>query len=86
MTKDELCEYAQETFGVELNKRHTLNALQAEVEELEGSDANTSIGDVEVVVDADFLRHPVNKRVFESTPGLLKRGDMIPCDKDGNNV
>ena len=30
-----------------------------------------------------YLLHPVNKRVFDASPYLLKRTDLIPCDKAG---
>ncbi len=30
-----------------------------------------------------YLLHPVNKRVFDATPALLERIDLVPCDKEG---
>lgn len=32
-----------------------------------------------------YLKHPETGVVFVGTEALLARGDMIPCDKDGND-
>jgi hypothetical protein len=33
--------------------------------------------------DRKYLKHPANGRVYVATEHLAKRGDMIPCDKNG---
>jgi len=86
MTKDELCEYAKDQFNTDLNKRHSLDSLMAEVLELESKGSGATISDELVTITPDYLKHPTNGRVFVVTKGLLQRGDMIPCDKDGNSV
>jgi len=86
MTKDELEAYALEKFNVDLNKRKSLESLVAQVNELEGNDTAMTVSDELVVLEPDYLRHPINNRVFPSTKFLLMRGDMIPCDKDGKTV
>lgn len=30
-----------------------------------------------------YVKNPKNKRVFDATPALLKRDDLVPCDEDG---
>lgn len=32
------------------------------------------------------LKNPVSKRVFEATPDLMSRKDLVPCDEDGKKV
>ena len=85
MTKDELCAHAEETFDVTLNKRDSLDSLRNQVLELESNEGAT-ISDELVTIEPEFLKHPENGRIFKVAPGLLSRGDMIPCDKDGKNV
>lgn len=86
--KDALYDYALGQYGVELNKRKKLEDLQKEVQSLIETG---QLPEAPVKVKEDkktplFLRHPTNGRVYEYTDFLAKRGDMIPCDADGNNV
>lgn len=37
-------------------------------------------------VPITHLKSPVNKKVFEATPDLMKRKDLVPCDEDGKKV
>ena len=30
-----------------------------------------------------WLKHPINGRINPASPQLLKRGDLIPCTKEG---
>ncbi len=32
------------------------------------------------------LKNPENRRVFDASPELMKRRDLIPCDKNGIKV
>jgi len=32
----------------------------------------------------EYLKHPINGRILSHTDILAERGDMIPCDADGN--
>lgn len=87
MTKDELELYTREKFGKELDKRKSLDNLLKEIKKLEDELDNPESGKKEdQQVAADYLKHPENGTVWESTELLRKRGDMIPCDKNGNPV
>ena len=90
MNKDELSEYARSEHGVELDMTKKVNDLRSEVAALDmdkfSKTQPVAQATQEVSVSSPFLRHPVNGRVYATTPELAKRGDMIPCDKDGNNT
>jgi hypothetical protein len=42
--------------------------------------------DVPVEVEITHLKHPENGRIFEANEHMLRRKDLIPCDKYGNKV
>ena len=83
LTKDELAAYALDTFGEKLNKRERLEDLQKKVAAMK---PKTEIADEMPTIKVDFLKHPVNGRVYNATPLLLRRGDMLPCDENGKTV
>ena len=89
MTKDELAAYAKDNFDAELVKRRSHSELVSDVRKLVNGE---KLDAVKKAVNAGekpmpaFLRHPTNGRVFEATADLMSRGDMIPCDAEGNNV
>ncbi len=88
MKKDELADYALAEHGVELDMTKKKDDLIAEVTALDAAKAGTGqkAAAEPAAVKSDYLRHPVNMRVYLSTPELLKRGDMIACDKKGRAV
>lgn len=88
MKKDELADHALAEHGVELDMAKKKDELVAEVTALDAAKAgNAPKASVQPVAAAsEYLRHPVNLRVYLSTPELLKRTDMVPCDKDGKSV
>lgn len=85
MNKDELDEYALAEFGVEIDKRRKLEDLRADVMALSTKQVTVKKVVIEPV-QALYLRHSVNGRVYLSTPTLVARKDMIPCDANGKNV
>lgn len=87
MNKDELEAYAREKFGKELDKRKNLDNLLKEVKKLEDGAGEQERGKKEKQeAVARYLKHPENGTVWESTELLRARGDMIPCDENGNPV
>lgn len=86
--KDDLADFARAELGMELDLSKPVRSLRQEVR---GAFELMSDGDEGEEPEAptqapDFLRHPVNGRVFPCTPMLLARGDMIPCDEDGKEL
>lgn len=88
MKKDSLADYALSEHGVELDMTKKKDDLVAEVTALDAAKAGKAPkADAEPVASTPgYLRHPVNLRVYLATPELLKRTDMVPCDKDGKSV
>jgi hypothetical protein len=87
MKKDEVVNYALAEFGVELDPHRPLKELRSEVKTFEAK--RKSPGEKkssQSLKDVKYLKHPTNGRVFPSTPHLLSRGDMLPCDKSGKRV
>lgn len=89
MTKDELREFALGEHGIELDMTKKRSDLIAEVSNLKkdkpvGSEKEPD--PVAAKAKAAYLKHPANGRVFVATEHLVKRGDMLPCDADGNLV
>jgi hypothetical protein len=39
-----------------------------------------------VEVEITHLKHPVNGRIFEVNPDLIRNKELIPCDEDGKKV
>ena len=88
LDKDQLEAYAKQEFKVELDKRKKIADLRVEVTALQKGEVLVPANAKDEVVEkpCKYLRHPDNKRVFEHTGNLAARGDMIPCDADGNNI
>lgn len=42
--------------------------------------------DVPEEVAIEFLMSPENKRIHAASPELLRRKDLIPCDKNGKRI
>lgn len=89
MDKDALFAHALGVYAVELDKRKKLDDLRKDVAFLAENgalpepSAKKSKPDVK---SPSFLRHPVSGIVFDTTPHLQARGDMIPCDAEGVTV
>lgn len=92
LNKDALSTYAQKKFGYKPNLlKHILvirgelvlkaQVALGEIAADEYTDDETRL-EIEKVVPS-YLKHPINDRVNPATPQLLKRGDLIPCTKDG---
>lgn len=86
MTKDELRDYALGEFGVELDMTKKRADLIVEVSKLKKPEPVANKVEHAAKVKATHLKHPSNGRVFVATDHLLKRGDMLPCDAEGNLV
>lgn len=93
MSKKELVSFALVQFGAVLDPEKDVKALRAEVTDMldkarkkEGLPSLKESKKKEPRKPPEFLRHPTNGRVYNYTVQLEKRGDMIPCDKDGNSV
>jgi hypothetical protein len=88
MKKDDLSEYAIAEHGVELDMTKPVKELRDYVAALDEKKA--SGGPKEAAADEEVfsthLKHPVNGRVYLSTPGLRARKDMIPCNAKGKAV
>ena len=84
--KDMLATYAKKEFNVALNKRKKLDELRTQVTALQRGEKQEEAKDEEEAPPPEFLKHPVNKRVFPATKALLARSDMIPCDATGKGI
>lgn len=85
MNKGELQAYAKGTFGVDLDMRKSLDTLLAEVGKLEAPKAQPKA----IQPEAPKATHLLNKATglwFMHTSALVKRGDLVPCDEEGNPV
>lgn len=102
MKKDELADYALSRFGITLNKSEKIKLLRLKIvnsirDKLkhESKDVNTPEQDIPEqapVVSTgrvEFLWNPKNRRIFEWTELLAKRGELVECyivDKKGNRL
>jgi hypothetical protein len=95
LNKDALAIFAQKKFNLSIDRGTNISILRGDLVKkvmvalgMLAEDPN--INEVQRAaierVIPQFLRHPHNHRVFVSTPALLLRHDMIPCDKLGNPV
>jgi hypothetical protein len=100
MTKDQLEEYAMSRFGTVLNKNEKIKLMRLKVvnsikEKLKHPtdvkpDGNRELQESVVVSrNPEFLFNPKNRKVFEYTELLAKRGELVECylvDKKGNKL
>lgn len=93
MKKGDLINFALAQFGESLDPEKDVKELRAEVtgllDKARKKEGLPPLKEAKKMAPKElpkFLRHPVNGRVYEYTPQLGARGDMIPCDADGNNV
>lgn len=92
LNKDALSSFAKKHFGYSLNLLKHISILRGELvmkcQVALGEIAADEYTDDETreaisKVIPQYLKHPVNGRVNPASPMLLKRGDLIPCTKDG---
>ncbi len=92
LNKDALSNFAQKKFGFKPNLlKHILvirgelvmkcQVALGEIAEDEYCDEETRLA-IEKVIPR-WLKHPKNGRINPASPALLKRGDLIPCTKEG---
>ena len=86
MNKDDLATFALAELGLEIDKHKPLKELRAHIKDALAKKNGAAQKSESKVFKAKFLKHPENGRVYLATKHLLSRGDMIPCDKDGNTV
>jgi hypothetical protein len=85
MNKQELRDYAKQTFGVALDMRKPVEALQEQVGKL--TPKGESKPDApKVKAKATHLKNPVTGFWWPWHKLLAERGDLIPCDENGNVV
>ncbi len=92
LNKDALAGFALKKFGYKANLLKHIIVLRGElvmkcqvalgeIAEDEYTDDETRLA-IEKVIPR-YLKHPVNGRINPASPQLLKRGDLIPCTKEG---
>lgn len=92
LNKDALAGFALKKFGYKLNLLKHISILRGElvmkclvglgeIAEDEYTSEETRLA-IEKVIPR-YLKHPINGRVNPASPALLKRGDLIPCTKEG---
>ena len=88
MKKDELALYAIAEHGVELDLARPVKELREYVTSLDEKKAGKGVPDKEdeEKPESSHLKHPVNGRVYQSTPVLRAREDLIPCNAKGKPV
>lgn len=79
MNKEELREHAK-TLGISLDMRKSIENLREDVK------AKPVIEKKEKVVKAYFLLNEKTGFWFPWTKLLEDRGDLVPCDEDGNRI
>lgn len=84
MNKDELRDYAKQTFGVNLDMRKSIDTLQDEVKRMRPKSA--IVIDKPKDVQPRFLKNPATGFFWPWTKLLEERGDLVPCDENGNDV
>ncbi len=90
--KDTLRVFAKKKFGINIDCGSHLKLIRKDLTKrvqvalghiIDNPDTDDAIKRAIEMKIPRYVLHPVNKRVFEATPALLKRTDLIPCDKEG---
>jgi hypothetical protein len=93
--KDTLRVFAKKKFGVDLDLGTNLNILREALTRKVQIALNIIIEnpkcspEVKKKIESRiprWLKHPINGRVNQASPQLLKRHDMIPCTEDGTPI
>lgn len=92
INKDALRVFASKKFGINLDLSQHIGIIRGELikrclislgEILQDDDVDDLTRKAIEKVVPMWVKHPINGRVFASSPALLKRLDLIPCTKDG---
>ncbi len=95
LNKDALAILAKKKFNLNIDRGENISILRGNLVKKVQIALNIRAADPEIdakekvaiqAVIPQYVKHPVNLRIFEATPTLLLRPDMIPCDVDGNPV
>ena len=95
LNKDALAILAKKKFGLNIDRGENISILRGNLVKKVQIALNIRAADPEITekekvaieaVIPKYVRHPINHRIFEATPTLLLRPDMIPCDAEGNPV
>lgn len=80
MNKEELRDYAKQTFGVDLDMRKGVEKLQDEVKVMKP----VVIKITKPKKVPTFLKNVSTGHWFPYTDLLAARGDLVPCDENGD--
>lgn len=90
--KDALRVYALKKFGINLDLSVHIAMIRGNLvkkamialgEILQDGDVDDEMREAIEKVIPMYVKHPKTNRVFDSSPQLLKRTDLIPCTKEG---
>lgn len=90
--KDALRTFAVRKFGFNLDLSLHIAIIRGDLVKkcminlgmmLQDKDTNDEVREAIEKVIPMYMKNPKNGRVFDSTPDLLKRTDLIPCTKEG---
>lgn len=90
--KDALRTYALKKFGFNLDLSQHIAIIRGELVKkaqialgiiLQDSSTDDSMREAIEKIIPMFVKHPKTGRVFDSSPELLKRQDLIPCTSNG---
>lgn len=82
----EAAEYAGKDIADAVDKDILDNVYKAAEEEEVVAAHEAPVSKHPVELPITHLKNPQTRRVFEATPELMKRKDLLPCDEDGKNV
>jgi hypothetical protein len=92
LNKDALRVFALKKFGFSLDLSQHIAIIRGNLvkkclislgEMLQDEDTDAITRQAIEKVIPMYMKHPINGRVFNSSPALLKRLDLIPCTKEG---
>ena len=82
MNKDELREYAKKEFGVTLDMRKSIETLKEELSNVKPVTLTKAVKPKQV----EYLKNPVTGLWWPYSALLEQRGDLTPCDENGNDL
>ncbi len=90
--KDALRSFAVRKFGFNLDLSQHIAIIKGDMIKkcqialgiiLQDANVDDSVREAIEKVIPMYVKHPINGRVYDSSPDLLKRADLIPCTKEG---
>lgn len=90
--KDAMRVFAMKKFGFSLDLSQHIAIIRGQLIKkcqialgiiLQDADTDDELREAIEKVIPMYVKHPVNGRVYDSSPQLLKRMDLIPCTKEG---